>query len=231
MTETTAQSVQSQSVQPDLPTVNRQPAEVLGPRAQQTIVRIIDATREVFLARGYGGTTIDEVAKLADVSRASVYTYFASKRELLLAVGEKAADATSALIDRLPAIGTTRAGLRAWIDEFFDILEIYGSFAFAWTEAANEDARILSEGRRRHLRLAKRLGAALLATSGRAGTEPIPLGIVAFSLLERSWSYSRLYGDMLDLGSVKDEAAMALWASAREVRTKPKSLPASRPQR
>ena len=63
----------------------RQPANPLGPRAQRTINRIIEATRDVFLTRGYSGTTIDEIARLADVSRASFYTYFPSKRDVLIA--------------------------------------------------------------------------------------------------------------------------------------------------
>jgi hypothetical protein len=43
--------------------------------------------REVFLTRGYAGTTVDEIARIADVSRASFYAYFPSKREVLLALG------------------------------------------------------------------------------------------------------------------------------------------------
>ncbi len=36
----------------------RSPGKVLGPRANRTIGVIIDATRQVFLTRGYAGTTI-----------------------------------------------------------------------------------------------------------------------------------------------------------------------------
>ena len=42
----------------------RQPGSVLGPRAARTITAILDATRQIFLTRGYAGT-IDEIAKAA----------------------------------------------------------------------------------------------------------------------------------------------------------------------
>jgi AcrR family transcriptional regulator len=198
-----------------VPEVQRQPAEILGPRAQETILRIIEATRTVFLDHGYAGTTIDEIARVADVSRGSVYTYFASKRELLLAVGEKAADDNNSLLDKLPQLGTTRVGLRQWVNEYFEMLEIYGAFAFAWTQAAAADERIATQGRRRHKRLAKRFGTMLAATGGRTAADPTALGIVGFAMMERAWAYCRLYSGELDIESVKTETTALLWGAAR----------------
>ena len=40
----------------------------LGRRARETIDRILDATRAVFLAQGYGGTSIDDIARHAGIS-------------------------------------------------------------------------------------------------------------------------------------------------------------------
>src|SRR5262245_38183370 len=112
------------------PAVLRQPADELGPRAQRTIARILDATREVFLTRGYAGTTVDEISRVADISRASFYTYFPSKREVLLAVGADAADRGDAMIEKLSEYVGRRAQLKVWVDEYFDLLDVYGSFAF-----------------------------------------------------------------------------------------------------
>ena len=201
-----------------IPAVQRQPAEELGPRAQQTIITIVDATRRVFLTRGYLGTTVDEIARLAGVSRGTVYTYFATKRELLLAVGEEASSSTIAVIERLAALGPTRAGMRTWTDECFAMLEVYGSFAFAWTQAATEDDEIYTAGRRGHLHLAKLFGEALTATVGRDAADPTALGVVLFSMLERAWAYCQLYGSGLDAERVKAELATALWGAAREAR-------------
>lgn len=47
---------------------------------------IIDAARGVFLQAGYGGATVDAIAAAAGVSKATMYTRFASKQALFAAV-------------------------------------------------------------------------------------------------------------------------------------------------
>jgi AcrR family transcriptional regulator len=51
--------------------------------ARQTRRRIVEAARQLFVARGYAGTTIDAVAKAAGVSRRTVFLSVGSKAELL----------------------------------------------------------------------------------------------------------------------------------------------------
>lgn len=51
--------------------------------ARQTRRRIVEAARELFVARGYAGTTIDAVAEAAGVSRRTVFLSVGSKEELL----------------------------------------------------------------------------------------------------------------------------------------------------
>jgi len=198
------------------PAALRQPAGDLGPRAQRTIARIIDATRDVFQSHGYSGTTIDEIARVAEVSRASFYTYFPSKREVLLAVGAHAASESLRVIERLPDEGTTRSGMRAWVADYFELLDVHGSFSFAWTQAAQEDDEIRTAGARRHLSLCRQFGRGLAATAGRTVDQPAVLGLVASSALERSWNYGQLYVDWVDRADVVEHAARALWGLARQ---------------
>lgn len=47
---------------------------------------ILDAARAVFLAKGYGGASMDEVAALAGASKVTVYRYFADKHRLFAEV-------------------------------------------------------------------------------------------------------------------------------------------------
>jgi AcrR family transcriptional regulator len=61
----------------------------LGKRAEiveQTRERIIDATRELLAREGYPHASVDEVARVADVARATVYYQFGSKKGLIEAV-------------------------------------------------------------------------------------------------------------------------------------------------
>lgn len=48
--------------------------------------KIVAAARELFLAKGYGATSMDEVAHRARASKTTVYTRFASKQALFAAV-------------------------------------------------------------------------------------------------------------------------------------------------
>ncbi len=50
--------------------------------------RIVEATRQLFLAEGYGGTTMNEVATHCRVSKRTLYELFPSKTDLLGAIIE-----------------------------------------------------------------------------------------------------------------------------------------------
>lgn len=196
----------------------RQPADGLGPRARRTVAAIIEAAREVFLAKGYTGTTIDEIARVAKVSRASVYTYFPSKREVLFAVGARGAAETSTIIESLPHRPNTRAAMVEFVTEYFRFLDVHGSFSFAWTQAARADDEIRRAGMRRHLSICRRFGELLAASAGRVADDPAIIGMIAWSMLERTWHYSDLYGSTVERDSVIRDLAETLWALARAQR-------------
>jgi AcrR family transcriptional regulator len=201
------------------PATLRQPADALGPRAQRTIARIVEATREVFLTRGYSGTTIDEIARVADVSRASFYTYFPSKREVLLAVGANAASTSQALIDRFAEHATTRAGLRTWVAEFQGQLDLHGPFAMAWPVAAMEDEEIRVGGMRRYSVLCRNLGTAIMASTGKTIDDPESVGLIVMAMFERVWRYGELYREAVDRDAVVNQMAQAIWGLARQSTT------------
>lgn len=78
---------------------------------------ILAAGRELFLGHGYQGTSMDQVAALAAVSKQTVYKHFGEKRELLFAIVTEALDATvGSLQGRIDALADTtdlRADLTA----------------------------------------------------------------------------------------------------------------------
>lgn len=51
--------------------------------------KIVEATRKLFLARGYGGTTMSEVAARCHISKRTLYELFPSKTDLLGAIIEQ----------------------------------------------------------------------------------------------------------------------------------------------
>jgi TetR/AcrR family transcriptional repressor of mexJK operon len=64
---------------------------------------ITDAARTVFLRKGYGGASMDEVAALAAVSKQTVYKHFADKQRLFTAIITGDIDATESLTHTMVA--------------------------------------------------------------------------------------------------------------------------------
>jgi AcrR family transcriptional regulator len=71
-------------------------------RAEQrdlTRARLLDAAEEVFIARGFHATSVDEVAEAAGFSKGAVYSNFESKDELFLAVLDRRVDSRALAIE------------------------------------------------------------------------------------------------------------------------------------
>src|SRR4051812_14562585 len=53
-------------------------------KRRETRRRIAEAAQQLFLAKGYDGTTLDAVAVEAGISRRTFFSYFKSKDEILV---------------------------------------------------------------------------------------------------------------------------------------------------
>jgi AcrR family transcriptional regulator len=72
-------------------------------KRQQTRERLTKVAMELFLARGFEATTLDDIAAAADISRRSFFHYFASKEDVVLAWQDGSTDALVATIAARPA--------------------------------------------------------------------------------------------------------------------------------
>lgn len=96
--------------------------------------RIVEAARRLFGRSGYGGTSIEQIAREADVAVPTVYAMYRSKRALLFALLDQAdaqADVAALQRDLRAAAGDPRKQVRALVSfscRFFaqaaDIIEI-----------------------------------------------------------------------------------------------------------
>jgi TetR/AcrR family transcriptional repressor of mexJK operon len=82
--------------------------QVLGRSAHKRLA-ILSAGRDLFLSNGYQGTSVDQIAASAEVSKQTVYKHFGDKRELLLNIVNEALDGTvTPFRERIAALaGTT----------------------------------------------------------------------------------------------------------------------------
>lgn len=56
-----------------------------GKKRRETLQRIAETGLRLFLAKGYEATTLDAIAEAAGISRRTIFYYFKSKEEILLA--------------------------------------------------------------------------------------------------------------------------------------------------
>ena len=84
-------------------------------RATRNAIR--DAAMRLFEQDGFTHTTFDRIAEAADVSRATVFSYFPTKEEIVMGEGAAAIGAVAATLAERPAGQGTIATVRAWLGE------------------------------------------------------------------------------------------------------------------
>lgn len=89
------------------------------PKGRRRQVDLLDAARATFAERGYFETRVEDIAQRANVSRATFYTYFDSKDEVLaVIVGELVDDLFDASAEPLEPEATPYLTLEATIRQF-----------------------------------------------------------------------------------------------------------------
>jgi len=84
------------------------PVKAIGQRRREDILRI---ATELFAARGYHGTRMDDLADAVGLNKATLYHYYSSKSLLLFAIYLRAAAATMAAVQLEPNF-SARCALR-----------------------------------------------------------------------------------------------------------------------
>lgn len=111
----------------------RSPADELGPKALRTVQSILDNARELFLDRGYVSTSVEDITSAAGVSRATFWTYFATKQDVLRSLGENIEEeglAVAREFAKLPT-GATLDEVTGWVRTYLEFLDTYGAFLHA----------------------------------------------------------------------------------------------------
>ncbi|MCX7820531.1 MAG: TetR/AcrR family transcriptional regulator, partial [Brevinematales bacterium] len=61
--------------------------------------RILDAAIKLFAEKGFDATSVDEIAKCAEINKAMIYYYFSSKEELLSSIIRKSINEFTSIIE------------------------------------------------------------------------------------------------------------------------------------
>jgi AcrR family transcriptional regulator len=95
-------------------------ARTVGSAAEETRQRILDVARQLFVERGYAGTSIRDIAEELRMTKGSLYYHFSSKEELLHALMTPLVTEQDAFVTDLRAAGTMTAGLLTRLVDIFD---------------------------------------------------------------------------------------------------------------
>lgn len=187
-------------------------APVLGERALRTRDQLLETAVRLFLERGYGGTTIDDIAAAAGMSRASFYTYFPSKREILLLAGVRSNRARTLAISTIADIPDrwTLDDLKAWARAYLAFLDEYGGFQVVWSQAAWFDDELRSLGVSGSMKTAKTIGTHMRRLGAGDDVDARVQGLAVLSMLDRFWYVWRKTQAPFDEAEVVDGLARML---------------------
>jgi AcrR family transcriptional regulator len=116
------------------------PAPPRQTRSLATRKKLLEAARNLFAEQGYHATSIQAIAARAGTATGAFYTYFRSKRQLLIVLMSEFLERLHDLDLRPKGGADVRSGLRSFLAAAFRAdLEYYGVVR-AWQEAALTDA-------------------------------------------------------------------------------------------
>jgi AcrR family transcriptional regulator len=99
------------------PAVERTKRGELAKQARRE--EILSAARSVFAERGFGGTTIADIAEEANIALGTIYLYFASKEDVFAALNEKLIRLITDAVTNVPPAESLEDDVRARIDNVF----------------------------------------------------------------------------------------------------------------
>lgn len=90
----------------------------------ERIPQILDAATEVFGRNGIDGASMSEIAEAAEVSKATIYHYFAGKEQLILALVRRLFSADAPAVERLSREESSAISrLTSYAEELAELLE------------------------------------------------------------------------------------------------------------
>lgn len=164
--------------------------ELLGERALRTRDSILEASRRLFLERGYSGTRINNITDACGISRAGFYTYFKDKHEVAVILGETAHQDILEVIGKWDSMPDplTLPDVTAWVQDYFAFMDLHGAFIFSATQSA-PDEEFRKAAIRMQMRVAFLLGMSLRSRAAEPTDAPEALGLTTLAMLDRSWHF------------------------------------------
>lgn len=175
-------------------------------RGHRTRAAILDASRQLFLERGYAGTPINAITEACGISRAGFYTYFKDKREVFSVLGETAYHDLMRVLDEWAAMPRPFgiAVVRQCVVDYFGYLDRHGAFVLSATLSAPDDEEFRNSRDRLVTRASWKLGQAV---GGAGPHSPEVIGVTLMGMLERAWHTAQTQSVRVERGEIIAVAA------------------------
>jgi AcrR family transcriptional regulator len=160
----------------------------LGWRAARTRSAILDASKKLFLERGYAGTRISNITDACGISRAGFYTYYRDKREIFSTLGDVAYHELLAVVgewDRIPQ-RCSRDDVEEWVRRYFAFMDEHGAFILS-VQSGPADEEVRAASNRMQMRVVWLLGVHLRNRQRTPTDAPEALGTVVQAMMDRCW--------------------------------------------
>jgi AcrR family transcriptional regulator len=195
------------------------PVADLGNKGLRTKARILKEAERLMLEKGYDATTINDITEAAGIRRASFYTYFTSKQDVLLAIGHDAEEAGIIATEGLRRLSSHSSidDIAQWVDEYFEFWDEHGAFVYAAYQAAYGEPELRDWSLNSEMTGAQILGQALVKLRGGKrlpGVDPLVQGLALQSMIERFWYHWRVAGAPVKESAISRSIAQIIWASA-----------------
>ena len=93
-------------------------------RRALTRKQICEAANDLFVRTGFPATTMEQIARAADIRRSTLYTHFADKEQILAAIGADYVIDVCDMIRRLPGPVPDSAAIEAWVNDFAEFVAV-----------------------------------------------------------------------------------------------------------
>ncbi|MDT7550063.1 MAG: hypothetical protein QOE84_2457, partial [Actinomycetota bacterium] len=108
---------------------------VVGERGSRTRQLLLDAALGQFAQRGFHATVVDDIARAAGVSRATLYQYFDSREQIVTELLEECGAALMRVVRRIGPLSPTASGfdnLHWWLGEWSYVYDKYATMFVEW---------------------------------------------------------------------------------------------------
>lgn len=160
---------------------------VVGERGARTRQQLLDAALEQFAERGFHATMVDDIARGAGVSRATLYQYFDSREQIVTELLEECGAALMRVVRRVGPLSATSEGydnLHWWLGEWSYVYDKYATMFVEWAHIDSPQTPLrplivrFLEGYTARL-------AARIEQSGVTGLQPDHVSIALVTVIER----------------------------------------------